>query len=62
MAVTLVEVLQEGGLFDAIAEAGRRIDEQEEHSHQYMMLLDAYMADPENEEKRKASEEAEAAH
>ena len=62
MAVTLVEVLQEGGIFEAIAEAGKRIDKQEEHNHQCMKLLDAFMAGPENEEKQRAVEEAETAH
>eukprot|EP00974_Lingulodinium_polyedra_P073786 7146035-Lingulodinium_polyedra.AAC.1 len=38
LAETLVEILQEGGLFEAVAEAGRRIDEQDVSSHEYMKL------------------------
>eukprot|EP00974_Lingulodinium_polyedra_P030117 2899918-Lingulodinium_polyedra.AAC.1 len=59
LAETLVEILQEGGLFEALADAGRRIDRQEKYSHEYQKLFDEFIADPEDETKRKAVEEAE---
>eukprot|EP00974_Lingulodinium_polyedra_P045674 4379464-Lingulodinium_polyedra.AAC.1 len=62
LAETFVEVLREGGLFYAVVGAGRRIDKQEDSSHEYVKLFNEYTADPTNDEKRKAVEAAEAAY
>eukprot|EP00974_Lingulodinium_polyedra_P095514 9255598-Lingulodinium_polyedra.AAC.1 len=43
-----------------MAEAGRRIDRQEQYSHEYQKLFNEFLKDPENEMKRKTVEEAEA--
>eukprot|EP00974_Lingulodinium_polyedra_P069904 6764219-Lingulodinium_polyedra.AAC.1 len=59
---TFIEVLQEGGLFDAVTEAGRRIDEQASNIHEYLKLYNEFLADPTNEERRQALEAAEAAY
>eukprot|EP00974_Lingulodinium_polyedra_P053916 5183892-Lingulodinium_polyedra.AAC.1 len=60
LAETLVEILQEGGLFEAMAETGKRIDKQEQYNHEYQKLVNEFMEDPENEMNRKTVEEAEA--
>eukprot|EP00974_Lingulodinium_polyedra_P006815 648460-Lingulodinium_polyedra.AAC.1 len=60
LAETLIEVLQDRGPFVAVAEAGRRIDEQESNNHGYLQLYSEYLADPTNEEKRQALGAAEA--
>ena len=59
MARTLYECLTEGGLLDGISRAGRRMEEQEEYSKEYMRLFNEQQEDPGNLEKREAVEEAE---
>eukprot|EP00974_Lingulodinium_polyedra_P001181 113441-Lingulodinium_polyedra.AAC.1 len=61
LADTLIKVLQEGGIFEAVAETGRSIDEQDINNHEYQRLYDEYAADPTNEENIHALETAEAA-
>eukprot|EP00974_Lingulodinium_polyedra_P106406 10298479-Lingulodinium_polyedra.AAC.1 len=60
LAETLVDILQVNGLFEAMAEAGKRIDRQEQYNHEYQKLFDEFMKYPESEMKRNAVEEAEA--
>eukprot|EP00974_Lingulodinium_polyedra_P104830 10149429-Lingulodinium_polyedra.AAC.1 len=57
LAKTFLECLQEGGLIECMAVAGRRMDQQELESREYSHIFADFMEDPWNEEKKKVVEE-----
>eukprot|EP00974_Lingulodinium_polyedra_P066941 6478448-Lingulodinium_polyedra.AAC.1 len=57
IAKTFLECIQEGGLVECMAAAGRRVGRQEKESYEYSRIFADFMEDPANE-KKKAVEEA----
>ena len=62
LAQAMVEVIKEGGFFEAFAGAGLRMERANDTAELYQKAFDDYMNDPKNEEKKRAVEEMEEAY